>query len=143
MKISIGYPKFSIFNNGIKKKSWLSSVLKLFIMVVFSMGITNNYTVNYYNVKKMSEKVTGVLKNQPVHLITPEIPRQSIEISEYGDNYVIIKASKFLGIKHCFYKAIEFFNSKYKKFFLKIGSEIYKDDEWIVVKFIAYGIVLD
>jgi hypothetical protein len=70
------------------------------------------------------------------------IPSQSIKIIEFNKDYVIIKATKLLGIKHCFFKAVEFFNSKYKTFFLKIDT-IQEIEEFIIVKFIAYNITYD
>jgi hypothetical protein len=94
----------------------------------------------YYKTKKIIDNVQSRLKNSSVKLLTPELPNQFIEILEYGDNYVIIKGSNFLGLKHCFYKAIEFFNSKYTSFFIKIGSDIHREKDFIIVKFIAYNI---
>ena len=94
----------------------------------------------YYKTKNMVEDVKNKIKDKPVKLMTPEIDPQFIEILEYGDNYVIVKSSTFLGLKHCFYKAIEFFNSKYDSFLLKMGSEIHTEQNFIIVKFIAYDI---
>jgi hypothetical protein len=94
----------------------------------------------YYKNKQLVDDVKKKIKNKPIVLLTPQLPNQSIEILEYGDHYVIVKSSAFLGFKHCFYKAIEFFNSKYASFLLKMASEIRRDGNFIIVKFIAYNI---
>jgi hypothetical protein len=86
-------------------------------------------------IKKQSSKLVKFF-NKSIKLTDNNIPIQHIEIIEYNDEYVIVKGTHLLGIKHCFFKAIEFFDSKYKNFFLRI-QWVKKENNWIIVKFIV------
>jgi hypothetical protein len=92
------------------------------------------------------EKIKKFFKNLKVPIIDvnmgadikdPILPAENVEIVQFGEDFVIVAASKLLGFKHCFYKAIEYFYSKYSKFFIKV-KDMYKDDKIIIVKFVAY-----
>lgn len=102
--------------------------------------LSSVFSSNYNKINTITKKIHEKI---PVTLVTPDIPTQKIKILEFGNDYVIVSASSFLGFKHCFYKAIEFFSSKYKKFYIKVDPYVYKDKNQIIVKFIAYDIEED
>ena len=107
--------------------------------IYFFFLIQGLWSDEYKKVHKITEEIEKKTHYVKLKLVNPKMPKQTIEILEYGADYVIIKCSKFLGLKHAFYKAIEFFNSKYSKFLIKLGSEYPEQNGYIIVKFIVYN----
>ena len=107
--------------------------MKIYIFLLINKIVAMNDGIKT-KINEIKNYILGKIK-----LGDNNIPLQNIEIIEFNDTYVIVKSTKLLGIKHCFFKAIEFFNSKYEKFFLKIDY-IEENEDFIKIKFIAYDI---
>ena len=113
--------------------------LRYRIAIMFYLLINYELSVEK-TINAIKEKISNINFNKYIHNLGPNIPHQTIEIIEFNDEYVVVKSSKYLSIQHGLYKAIEFFNSKYKKFNLKIYYKIVYNEDYNIVKFIAYNI---
>ena len=130
--------------------------IKLLILFSFFLLIQGNILEIHANDKRFLlrlqeerfEKIKKFFKNLKIPMtkfnmqidIKPLLlPPKDVRIIQFGADFVIISANKLLGFKHCFYKAIEYFYSKYSKFFIQV-EDIYRDHRIIIVKFIACNI---